>query len=174
MTVFEQAQAYVVCNRKLSRSHVLEAGCRANKSIEKQLPANRLCAEGVQLVLLPPLTTQLLTCSRDTRSKRSVSQTKLLLVKASFIYGPSGLIAASGFSEERRLVPDEGGKHGEEEAGAAVGAHPGHARPAAGDRSVHAHHRGLQVEQAEVRLGFWVFFFCLLKCIAHLSYIICL
>lgn len=48
-------------------------------------------------------------------------------------------------------MPDEGRKDGEEEAHAAVGAHPGHARPAAGDWSVHSRHWSLQVEQAEVR-----------------------
>lgn len=88
--VFEQAQAYVVCNWKLSQSRILEVGCRANKSIEKQLPANRLYAEGVQLVLLPPLTTELFTYRRYTRRKCSFSQIKLLLVKFSFIYFPPG------------------------------------------------------------------------------------
>lgn len=48
-------------------------------------------------------------------------------------------------------MPDEGRKDGEEEADAARGPHPGHARAAAGDRSVHSRHRSLQVEQAEVR-----------------------
>lgn len=61
-------------------------GCRANKSIQKQLPANCLCAEGVQLVLLPPLTTEVFTCRRYMRRKCSFSQIKLLLVKFSFIY----------------------------------------------------------------------------------------
>ena len=48
-------------------------------------------------------------------------------------------------------MPDEGRKLGEVEANTAVGAHPSHAPPAAGDRRLHAHHWSLQVEQAEVR-----------------------
>lgn len=48
-------------------------------------------------------------------------------------------------------MPDEGRKDGEEEADAARGPHPGHARAATRDRSVHSRHRSLQVEQVEVR-----------------------
>lgn len=45
----------------------------------------------------------------------------------------------------------DGGRAREAEAHPAVGAHPGHARPAAGDRSLHAHYWSLQVDQAQVR-----------------------
>ena len=47
--MFEQAHAYVVCNWRLGWSHIVKLGCRANKSIEKQLQATWLCAEGLQL-----------------------------------------------------------------------------------------------------------------------------
>lgn len=47
-------------------------------------------------------------------------------------------------------MPDEGRTY-EGEADTAVSTHPGHARPAAGDRSLHAHHWSLQVDQAQVR-----------------------
>lgn len=47
-------------------------------------------------------------------------------------------------------MPGEGSKDGEEEADAALGSHPGHARAATRDRRVHSRHRRLQVEQAEV------------------------
>lgn len=73
-------------------------------------------------------------------------------------------------------MPDEGRKDGEEEADAAIRAHPGHARAAAGDRRVHSRHRSLQVEQAEVRgraqvdvLGAAVHL-ALLSCGEHRSY----
>lgn len=46
-------------------------------------------------------------------------------------------------------MPDDGRTH-EEEAHAAVSADPGHARAAAGDRRLHAHHRSVQVAQAQV------------------------
>lgn len=46
-----------------------------------------------------------------------------------------------------------GGRAHEEETHSALGAHPGHARPAAGDRRLHAHYGGLQVEQTQVRFG---------------------
>lgn len=45
---------------------------------------------------------------------------------------------------------DGRGSH-EEEAHSTVGSHPGHAHPAAGDRSLQTHHRSLQVDQAQVR-----------------------
>ena len=57
---------------------------------------------------------------------------------------------SSGVPEERRPVSDGGGAH-KEEAHPAVSAHPGHARAAAGDRSLHPHYWGLQVDQAQVR-----------------------
>lgn len=50
-------------------------------------------------------------------------------------------------------MPDEGRTH-EQEADAAVSAHPGHARPAAGDRSLHTHQWSVQVDQTQV-----IFFF---------------
>lgn len=53
---------------------------------------------------------------------------------------------STGFSEEWRLVSD-GGRTDEEEAHSALSPHPGYARPAAGDRSIHAHHGRLQVDQ---------------------------
>lgn len=49
-------------------------------------------------------------------------------------------------------MPDERGAH-DEEVHAAVSAHPGHARPAAGDRRLQTHHWSLQVDQAQVRGG---------------------
>lgn len=58
----------------------------------------------------------------------------------------------SGVPEERRPVSDGGGAH-KEEAHPAVSAHPGHACAAAGDRSLHPHYWGLQVDQAQVRGG---------------------
>lgn len=56
--VFEQAHTYVVCNWRLGWSHIVKLGCRANKSIEKQLQAMCLCAEGLQLALLLKVTPQ--------------------------------------------------------------------------------------------------------------------
>ena len=57
---------------------------------------------------------------------------------------------SSGVSEEWRPVSDGWGTP-EDEAHPAAGSHPGHARPAAGDRSLHAHYWSLQVDQAQVR-----------------------
>lgn len=50
-------------------------GLGANEEVEKQLPAKGLYAEGVQLLLPPPLTPTHPT-GRDTRTKPAVSQTE--------------------------------------------------------------------------------------------------
>lgn len=41
-----------VCNWRLGWPHIVKLGCRANKSIGKQLQATCLCAESLQLALL--------------------------------------------------------------------------------------------------------------------------
>lgn len=55
-----------------------------------------------------------------------------------------------GFPEEWWPVSHGGTAHSEE-AHPALSTHPRHARPAAGDRRLHAHHWSLQVEQTQVQ-----------------------
>lgn len=88
MSVFEQSHAYVVCNWRLGLSHIVELGCRANKSIEKQLQEKCLRTAGSASASYPqrPDTSRFMYHNIVIKSekKHSFSKMKLLFWKTSF------------------------------------------------------------------------------------------